>query len=233
MLRSVSRGRWELLSAAAVVLAAAPLGSQVTDTPSVARVHISIAARRLWVIESANDTIFSAPVAVGSGRVLRGDNRTWKFDTPLGVTRVVAKEENPVWVPPDWHYTEIARVQQLQLMRLAPNDSVPLSRSRALVVRGETIGIVEPDSGFRELIETEEIVFDNSLFVPPFGTRHRQVVGVLGPFRLILANGVGLHGTPFKETIGKAATHGCIRLHDEDIAWLYERIPIGTVVVIF
>jgi lipoprotein-anchoring transpeptidase ErfK/SrfK len=52
-------------------------------------------------------------------------------------------------------------------------------------------------------------------------------------YRLLLANGVGLHGTPDKESIGRAATHGCIRLFDEDIAWLYEHVQVGARVLIF
>ena len=32
------------------------------------------------------------------------------------------------------------------------------------------------------------------------------------------------HGTPFKDSIGKAVTHGCIRLSDEDITWLYQHV---------
>ena len=34
------------------------------------------------------------------------------------------------------------------------------------------------------------------------------------------------------EKIGQAASHGCVRLYDEDAKWLYERIPEGTTVVI-
>ena len=74
--------------------------------------------------------------------------------------------------------------------------------------------------------------FDGTLFIPPFGTEERRVAGTLGEFRLLLANGVGLHGTDAPDSIGKGVTHGCIRLRDEAIAWLYANIPIGTRVVI-
>ena len=56
---------------------------------------------------------------------------------------------------------------------------------------------------------------------------------VLGPYRLLLRNGVGLHGTNVPESIGKAVTHGCIRLSDADITWLYENVPVGARVVIY
>jgi lipoprotein-anchoring transpeptidase ErfK/SrfK len=30
-----------------------------------------------------------------------------------------------------------------------------------------------------------------------------------------------------------AATHGCVRLRDQDIEWLYENIPVGTKVYVY
>ncbi len=52
-------------------------------------------------------------------------------------------------------------------------------------------------------------------------------------FRLLLGDGYLLHGTPYKESIGLAATHGCVRMRDEDIEWLYEHVPVGTKVYIY
>ena len=49
----------------------------------------------------------------------------------------------------------------------------------------------------------------------------------------MLGDGVGIHGTPDTASVGRAATHGCMRLHDADIAWLYEHIPTGTHVYVF
>jgi lipoprotein-anchoring transpeptidase ErfK/SrfK len=59
------------------------------------------------------------------------------------------------------------------------------------------------------------------------------VEGELGKYRLDLGEGYLLHGTPDKESIGFAATHGCVRLRDEDIEWLYTYVPVGTKVYIF
>jgi lipoprotein-anchoring transpeptidase ErfK/SrfK len=41
-----------------------------------------------------------------------------------------------------------------------------------------------------------------------------------------------MHGTPYPETVGEAATHGCLRLLDTDIEWLYRNVPVGTTVII-
>ena len=46
------------------------------------------------------------------------------------------------------------------------------------------------------------------------------------------ASAVGIHGTYAGGTIGSAASHGCIRMHIRDSEWLYERIKVGTPVLI-
>lgn len=38
----------------------------------------------------------------------------------------------------------------------------------------------------------------------------------------------GIHGTNARWSIGRASTHGCVRLYEDEIVRLYERIPEGT-----
>jgi lipoprotein-anchoring transpeptidase ErfK/SrfK len=38
---------------------------------------------------------------------------------------------------------------------------------------------------------------------------------------------VGVHGTPWPELLGQAVSHGCVRLHNTDVAFLYGRVPLG------
>ena len=47
-----------------------------------------------------------------------------------------------------------------------------------------------------------------------------------------IANGVGIHGTGQDYSIGTRASHGCIRMHVSDVIALYERVPVGTPVLI-
>lgn len=42
----------------------------------------------------------------------------------------------------------------------------------------------------------------------------------------------GIHGTTRSDSIGRAASHGCIRMFNRDIRELYEIVPIGTDVII-
>jgi len=47
-----------------------------------------------------------------------------------------------------------------------------------------------------------------------------------------VANGVGIHGTAEDWSIGTRASHGCIRMHVSDVIDLYDRVPLGTPVLI-
>jgi len=47
-----------------------------------------------------------------------------------------------------------------------------------------------------------------------------------------LAAGVGIHGTGAVDSLGSAASHGCIRMNPVDVIWLYDRVPVGTPVYI-
>jgi lipoprotein-anchoring transpeptidase ErfK/SrfK len=78
-----------------------------------------------------------------------------------------------------------------------------------------------------------EIVVDGKVLVPPLGTTQRRYEGVLGTHRLNLGNGYALHGTNQPESVGRAVSHGCVRLRNEDIARLYAMVPVGTPVYIY
>jgi lipoprotein-anchoring transpeptidase ErfK/SrfK len=46
------------------------------------------------------------------------------------------------------------------------------------------------------------------------------------------ATAVGIHGTPDAASIGYSASHGCIRMRVSEAEWLFERVRLGTPVVI-
>lgn len=43
---------------------------------------------------------------------------------------------------------------------------------------------------------------------------------------------IGFHGTPTVESIGYAASHGCVRMHNEDVVALFNQVEMGTIVVV-
>jgi lipoprotein-anchoring transpeptidase ErfK/SrfK len=56
----------------------------------------------------------------------------------------------------------------------------------------------------------------------PLGTRAMQLD----------ADSIYIHGTPNDGSIGTHASHGCIRMHMGDAEDLYQRVQIGTPVLI-
>ena len=44
--------------------------------------------------------------------------------------------------------------------------------------------------------------------------------------------GIGFHGTPHPELLGQAVSHGCVRMRNRDVVDLYDRVEIGTPVVV-
>ncbi|WP_213818170.1 L,D-transpeptidase family protein [Garciella nitratireducens] len=58
----------------------------------------------------------------------------------------------------------------------------------------------------------------------PFGARWMRMSIPWG--------GYGIHGTDQPESIGTAASHGCVRMYNEDVIKLYEIVPLGTAVEI-
>ncbi|MEP6690888.1 MAG: L,D-transpeptidase [Gemmatimonadaceae bacterium] len=205
----------------------------VADRARGFRVVVSLFDRRLWVIRGTADTILAAPVSVAKRTTLSFEDRSWTFDTPRGRRVVLSKVRSPMWTPPVWHYAEVAKERGLRLAYLRPDSTTWLSDGSQLVVRRGLVGVARADAGWMSLPTDEEIVFDSTLFIPPVGSRNRRVEGELGRFRLDLGDGYLLHGTPHLDTIGDAATHGCIRLRDDDIAWLYKHVPTGTRVFIY
>jgi hypothetical protein len=196
------------------------------------RIVISIDDRELWVVLGA-DTLLTAPVAVSMDESMTYAGRTWRFETPSGLRRVIGKKGNPVWTPPDWHYAEVARRHSLKLAPMKAGRTI-LGDGNWLEVRDSVIGLVDKyDREYEPLPLDEEIVFDGTLFIPPMGTLNRRIEGELGLHALDLGSGYLLHGTPYKASIGTAVTHGCIRLHDEDIEWLHDMIPVGAKVYIY
>jgi lipoprotein-anchoring transpeptidase ErfK/SrfK len=81
--------------------------------------------------------------------------------------------------------------------------------------------------------EGNELIANGNIVIPPFGTNQRKYQGVLGTHRLNIGDGYALHGTNKPETIGRSVSHGCVRLKNEDIAKLYQIVPLGTAVYIY
>lgn len=231
LLDEVSRQSGVVADSLQQALASSPEPSG--DTPYIV---VSIADRRLWY-KQGEQTLYTTQVAVGSGRTLvKHDGRDeYKFDTPRGRLEVQSKEADPVWVPPDWHYLEIARKKGLGIVKLTRGQSIPVAGGSVITVVGNDVVRRYPDGRIVPLDASEghEIVVNGNVVVPPFGTNQRKYDGVLGTHRLNLGDGYALHGTDDPTSIGKAVSHGCVRLRNEDIDYLFGIVPVGTPVFIY
>jgi hypothetical protein len=171
---------------------------------------VSIAERKVSYIRG-NDTIFAAPVAVGSGETLVMGGKTKRFQTPRGKMAITHKELDPVWVPPNWHYIEIAQKRGLRV--------VDMSNAAPSALAGFPAG--------------REPIRGNTIYIPPWGSPQRKHKGVLGAAKLEMYDGYYFHGTNNEASIGTAASHGCIRMRKDDVLWMYENVPVGTQVYIY
>lgn len=68
---------------------------------------------------------------------------------------------------------------------------------------------------------------------PPLGARDRRDDFSLGAYALHLGDGYMIHGTVFQSLVGRPVTHGCIRLRDEDLEYVYRTVPAGARVLLY
>jgi lipoprotein-anchoring transpeptidase ErfK/SrfK len=232
------------------------VAKQTDDVPDTGQtILVSTAENRLYVRRNGQ-TVFQAICSTGKGTTLAVDGKTLVFDTPIGKLRIIAKEENPQWVPPDWHYVEEARKNGMRVVRLNPGQPIDARTGQpvtskpnqgvwawltgnntttgnsVLQVQGDTV--VENNNGvMRELEAGKPIVAGDAVVVPPVNTKQRHYDKVLGKFRLELGNGYGIHGTDEPDRLGQSVSHGCVRLGDDDIAKLYQIANVGDTVIIY
>jgi hypothetical protein len=195
---------------------------------------VSIADHRLW-FKQGSEILFEAPIATGSGKELVSGGGQWRFETPRGRLSVQAKEEDPAWVPPDWHFIELANKRGLGVIKLGSGQAIPAGDGVITVRNGEVVkrysdGRTVPLGGGEE---GREIISGGNVIIPPFGTTARRYLGVLGTRRLKMGDGYAIHGTNKPETIGQSVSHGCVRMRNEDIERLYPMVPVGTPVYIY
>jgi lipoprotein-anchoring transpeptidase ErfK/SrfK len=180
---------------------------QPANTPYLV---VSLAERRVLYLRG-RDTLFRAPVAVGSGETLVIDGKTKRFQTPRGRMAITAKEKDPIWVPPNWHYVQVARKNGLRIIDMS--DASPNA------LAGYPAGQVPIRGG--------------AVIIPPWGSPQRQYRGKLGAAKLEMQDGYYFHGTDNENSVGDAASHGCLRMLRDDILWMYDHVPVGTPVYIY
>ncbi|MCR4294678.1 MAG: L,D-transpeptidase [Elusimicrobia bacterium] len=240
---ALSASRSEMTAASAAI-------DEPQATPQT--IVVSTVDNKVYV-RSNKRTVFTAVCSTGKHTTLVENGRVKIFRTPVGKFKVRSKEENPVWIPPDWHYAEEARKKGLAVVRLDRGGALdaetggPARRfgggvwdwvgssggsRRILTVENDTV--VETAEGVeRELPAGVTIVAGRTVVIPPIGTPQRRVEKVLGAYRINLGDGYALHGTQSVAQLGRSVSHGCVRLGAEDIAELYRMAHVGDEVIIY
>jgi hypothetical protein len=70
-------------------------------------------------------------------------------------------------------------------------------------------------------------------FEPPKDASQRVDRVSLGDYALYLGDGYIIHGTLFQTLLGQGVTHGCVRLGDKDLEYVYQTIPVGARVYLY
>lgn len=65
-----------------------------------------------------------------------------------------------------------------------------------------------------------------------FGTRMMDLSWYNPETGATWGSGEELHGTYVRNSIGSYASHGCVRLQNEDIEWVYQNVRVGDIVLI-
>jgi len=69
--------------------------------------------------------------------------------------------------------------------------------------------------------------------IPPKDSPLRWEARVLGDYAMDLGDSYMIHGTIYKRFLGMPVTHGCVRLNDEDLEFVFNTLNIGSKVYIF
>jgi lipoprotein-anchoring transpeptidase ErfK/SrfK len=227
-------------------------GQQMLDAPDTGQTIIISTAENKLYVRRGGQAVFEAVVSTGKGTKLAVDGRTIVFETPIGRFHIRSKDENPQWVPPDWHYVEEARKNGMRVVRLNPGSTIDARTGQPVSGRSEGVwswlsgggngpvlrvkgkDVVIDDNGTETpLPPGKNIIAGDAIVIPPIETAQRHYDKVLGKYRLELGDGYGIHGTDEPAMLGQSVSHGCVRVGDADLEKLYAIANVGDGVVIY
>jgi lipoprotein-anchoring transpeptidase ErfK/SrfK len=123
---------------------------------------------------------------------------------------------------------------------------IRLSRRQVLLYRGETVvktypiavgrpGWETPTGSFKVMQKLKNPTWVHPLkpgVVIPGGDPENPLGRFWIGFWTDGKNWIGFHGTPTPKSVGRAASHGCIRMYNKDIEELFSQVNLGTVVTV-
>jgi hypothetical protein len=121
---------------------------------------------------------------------------------------------------------------------------IRLSERRVFVYRGRSIETSYPIAIGRQGWETPTGTYEvlNMVANPEWQNPFTGAVIPAGPsnplgerwigFWTDGSNFIGFHGTPNEASVGTAASHGCIRMYNHHVRQLFEKVALGTPVIV-
>lgn len=73
---------------------------------------------------------------------------------------------------------------------------------------------------------------EKGIRIPPADSPSRYFPGQMGDYALYLGDGLAIHGTQNESSVGRASSHGCLRMLGDHISTIYSLVRIGTKVII-
>lgn len=141
--------------------------------------------------------------------------------------------ENEVVGPQTWRMLNNPEKQQLPVINIFYNSQENISIYINTDKRRLTLN-------YKNKTTTYPVAVGKKSTPTPIGTWKiiQKTVNPGGPFgvrwmRLSVPwGGYGIHGTNNPSSIGKAVSHGCVRLYNKDVIEVYNLVPLGTPVYI-
>jgi len=174
----------------------------------------------------------TAGVAVGMGNDPNAGAWARPFSTPRGRRSIVGLVEEPVWIPPDWHYAEQSHVTGLPVVAVSEGQAYEVGDGSTVEVRGGSVGLVK-DGEFTAYASGTNIVAGGAVIQPPVSSSQRRYKYVLGKHMIDIGQGYAFHGTDKPWSVGQAASHGCMRMKTDEIAALFAQVEVGDPVFIY
>lgn len=136
-------------------------------------------------------------------------------------------------------YTSRNRLYLYRGFRMLADYPIATGMKGDVTINGKKYNFETPTGNFRVYRKVEQ-----PLWTPPdwyYVTGNIPEVkdrtpekGKLGDYALyIRSDGIMVHGTNDETSIGKYVTHGCIRMRKEDLTEVYNKLAIGSEVVIY
>jgi L,D-transpeptidase YbiS len=153
---------------------------------------------------------------------------------------IKAAQPRGTWVVVDTHANRLRVYRDGQLLR----DAV-VSTGKGSVLRDPRTGrqwVFDTPTGERSVqrkvkdpiwAKPDWAFIEDGYTPPPAGSPDRFDDFSLGKYGLYMGDGYIIHGTIFQTLLGQRVTHGCIRVGDQDLEWVYKQVPLGAKVYLY